>query len=108
MSATRVQGQQGDTNVSSATQVVKTDVDYKLNLRDDLVVATAAVTLTLPDAPYQGEKHTIAGDGGVATVTGGAFPIAGGDGTVPNGKMASVVFSTEGRWIPDCCLVQIT
>lgn len=99
MSATRVQGQQGGTNSSSAKVVVRTDKDFTPDNNDDVVTCVARLTVTLPPHPYAGQTHTVVAKSGTVTVQGGAWPLIGGDQLVLPGNSLGVVFDTEDEWV---------
>jgi hypothetical protein len=76
--------------------VVITDKNYTMTSLDDVVIATAAVTVTLPPNPNNGEKHTFAAEGGDITLSGPLVrPITVGQGT------ALYVVFADGVWIPE-------
>lgn len=81
----------------NAQLVVQTDVDYQVINEDAVVIATAALTLTLPPNPLPGSTHLLVASGGQITVEGGLIPVSGLAGLVPADSSMYVVFS-NGEW----------
>ena len=96
----RIGGTQGSSNTAFARQVLRAGTQYTLDISDDQVtVDVPGVTLTLPVAPYTGEKHLVLCDDGSCTVKGGTKEIIGGDVGLEHGQGASFCFSSGGNWI---------
>ena len=95
----RILGQLGFGNNSSAVSVIaRVDEDYKADEHTYQVVSVGDNTITLPDCPFPGRQIVVLSHEGETTVSGGIFPIAGGDVIVPSGKATSFFFSTENDW----------
>jgi hypothetical protein len=105
MTVERILGEQGSSNTSLARQIIKTNENYKLSVYDEVVIAVAEVTLTLPDDPYVGEEHTIVSDEtALVSLVGGAFPINGGNQVLQPSSAGKVIFGALQTWIPICCI----
>jgi hypothetical protein len=107
MGVERVLGEQGSSNAQVAHQVIKTDVDYEINVADEEVIATKSLVLLLPKSPYVGELHLLAADTTAALVLilGNGFPINGFPTGMPLSPSSAVevLFSVNKEWIPLCC-----
>src|SRR5271154_2200591 len=72
---------------------VETGEDYLCAQNDGILIASAALAITLADNPLTGTPVVIVADGGDVTVDGGAFPIQLGPQTITQGSLALFSFS---------------
>jgi len=103
MTIQRIGGQQGDSSSAWTRRVVRVDEPYTSENGDDIVEVMSSTTITLATNPYAGQKLEIAPwSGAIATVIGGAFPLAGSPRTVVFPSTLCVMFTSENKWVLDC------
>lgn len=78
---------------------------YVVDGCDDSIVCddtALGATVTLPKSPEVGQSVTVISNAsGGTTVTGGAFPMNGGNFLVPEGTSQTFVFSCDDTWVPE-------
>jgi len=67
---------------------------------DKVVFLESGATLTLATNPSQGKTLLVIAVGEVAAVLGGAFPITGGNLSLPKDSSVMLVFDTANAWVP--------
>lgn len=90
----------GEGSVSNANTTVRTNVNYTADSMDKVIFLESGATLTLAPNPSQGKTILVVAVGAVAAVLGGAFPIAGGNLSLPKDSSVLLAFDTENVWVP--------
>ena len=73
-------------SVDRAGNCVETNINYTMQQEDRIIIASAAITVTLPPEPLTGNPVWICADNGAVTVTG---PIQGGNQRLPKASLAA-------------------
>ena len=80
----------------SGGNCVETNINYTMQQEDRIIIASAAITVTLPPEPLTGNPVWICADNGAVTVTG---PIQGGNRTIAQGLFGGFTYSAlSGEW----------
>ena len=80
----------------SGGNCVETNINYTMQQEDRIIIASAAITVTLPPEPLTGNPVWICADNGTVTVTG---PIQGGNRTIAQGLFGGFTYSAlSGEW----------
>lgn len=102
--AHRVLGEQGSGNTSLTRDTVATEHDYTTK-KNDLVIATQPITITLDRDPYVGQVCQIVADtfgrrDGRLLVRGGEHPINGGDVRMSESSTVTFTYTVHREWVP--------